>query len=268
MKISFMTFACPDWKLDQVIAGAVRHGYHGIEFRTDAQHAHGVETTADAAWRREARRKLADAGVEPCCLATSLQFATDKVAGEAPARIDLARDLGCRGLRVFCGPRPEGLSPEATREKVAAALRTAAQLAAAAGVELWLETHDSYSKASDAAAAVRLADHRSLGVNYDNMHPHRAGESLETSMEVLGSLIRHTHFHDAVGRTDVLKIVPLNTGDMPMDAMFRGLLAKGFEGYLSGEWFGTSYGANADASLAAFAYDMNRLAARYGRQLG
>ncbi|MCX5661884.1 MAG: sugar phosphate isomerase/epimerase [Planctomycetota bacterium] len=268
MKLSFMTFACEKWSLEQVIAGAVRHGYHGIEFRTDAQHAHGVEATATPAARREAKARLSDAGISACCIATSLQFATDKSLEEAPARIDLARDLGSPGLRVFCGPLPAGVTGKAAHELVAGRLRKAAERAAAAGVELWLETHDSFSKAADVAATVLLAGHSSVGINYDNMHPYRNGETLDETLKALGDLVRHTHFHDAVGKPEVVLIKPLNHGDLPMDAMFRALGSKGFDGYLSGEWFGTQYGQDSDSSLAAFAYDMRALAERNGRRLG
>lgn len=268
MKLSFMTFACEKWPLQEVIAAAVRHGYHGIEFRTDAQHAHGIEVTATPAARREAKARLADAGIDPCCLATSLQFATEKSLEEAPARIDLARDLGCTGLRVFCGPLPQGVTGKAAHELVAGRLRTAAERAEKAGVELWLETHDSFSKAADVAATVLLAGHACVGINYDNMHPYRMGETLDQTLKALGDLVRHTHFHDAVGKPEVVVIKPLNQGDLPMEAMFKALGSKGFDGYLSGEWFGTSYGPDPDSSLAAYAYDMRRLAERHGRKLG
>lgn len=267
MKISFMTFACPEWNADAVIDGAVRHGYHGIEFRTDANHQHGVEVTADASQRKRIRRRLADAGVEPCCLATSLQFATDKVLEESPARIELAASIGCPGLRVFCGPAPEGMEEQQIIETVAEQLRVGAEQAQAAGVELWLETHDTFSKAAPAGAAVRRADRPSLGINYDNMHPYRNGEPLETTVAALGDLVRHTHFHDSVAEPDTVVITPLDKGSLPMDDMFKVLINMGYDGYLSGEWFGQMYGEDADESLANFHRDMTTLAERNGVRL-
>ena len=267
MKVSFMTFACPQWRLPRVVDAAVGHGYHGIEFRTDAQHAHGIEVTSGKSQRDEARKRCRGSGIEICCLATSLQFATDHVIADAPARIELAADLECPALRVFCGPIPEGFTIEQTIEKVAAQLRQVAAVAADHNVQLWLETHDTFSLGAYAGRAVRLADHPSVGINYDNMHPFRNGESLETTIAQLSPFIRHTHFHDSVSAPDQVVIKPLDTGELPMDDMMRALLSLGYTGYLSGEWFNTMYGSEPDESLAAYYRDMKTLVERNGGEL-
>lgn len=268
MKLSFMTFACPTWPLDKVVDAAVRHHYQGIEFRTDATHAHGVEVTANREERGAIRRRLEGEGIAACCLATSLQFANEKTLRDAPARIELAADLGCPALRVFCGPRPEGLTAADLPLRVGDHLRAAADIATQHNVQLWLETHDSFCRAVDAAAAVRRADHPAVGINYDNMHPYRLGEDLEATFAALGDLIRHAHFHDAINKPDVVKILPLGKGELPMDDMFAALARTGYVGYLSGEWFNDMYGPDPDASLEQFKRDMQTLAERHGVKLG
>jgi sugar phosphate isomerase/epimerase len=251
-KISFMTFACPDCSFDQVLSLAVNHGYQGIEFRCDADHRHGVEVAASVRQRAEFRRKLADAGVDPCCLATSLQFASEDAIAEAPALIELAVSLGCHGLRVFCGPLPEGLSLENAIPRVARNLRRVAERAFHARVGLWLETHDSICRGRDAGRIVRLADHPAVGINWDNMHPARNGEALGVTWQAIGPYIRHTHLHDAVAEPGAPIITPFGQGDLPMQRMYDLLRFSGYEGYFSGEWFGIQMGADADASLLAF----------------
>ena len=59
MRYSFMTFSCPDLGLREALDLARRLGYDGIEPRTDAKHAHGVEIDAPPARRAEARRLVA-----------------------------------------------------------------------------------------------------------------------------------------------------------------------------------------------------------------
>ena len=59
MRYSFMTFSCPDLGLRNVLALARRLGYDGIEPRSAAKHAHGVEIDSPAAWRTDARRASA-----------------------------------------------------------------------------------------------------------------------------------------------------------------------------------------------------------------
>lgn len=268
MRLSFMTFACPEWPIRRIVHTALRLGYHGVEFRCDAKHAHGVEVTASSSDRRTIRKWLTDSGVEACCLATSLRFADDKVIEAAPSRIELAADIGCPALRVFCGPIPEGLDLAGTIDKVASNLREVAPIAAQAGVQLWLETHDTMCKAAPAAAAVRAANHPAVGLNYDNMHPFRLGESLTETETAITGLVRHTHFHDSINSPDTVVIKPIGEGELPIDDMFRMLVAMDYRGYLSGEWFNDQYGPDPESSLARFHSDMTNLASRFGVTLG
>lgn len=251
MKISFMTFACPQLSFDEVISLAVRHAYQGIEFRCDAGHQHGVELAATPEQRAEYRRKLVEAGVEACCLATSLQFVNKVAVDQSPALIDLAADLGCPGLRVFCGPLPAGLDIDNAVPIVAEHLRCVVERALYSGVKLWLETHDSVSKGVYAGRIVRLVDHPALAINWDNMHPYRNGEALATTWQAIAPFIQHTHFHDAVADPGAPVITPFGQGQLPVQAMFDLLHQVGYQGYYSGEWFDTQMGADADASLEA-----------------
>jgi sugar phosphate isomerase/epimerase len=251
MKISFMTFACPQLSFDEVISLAVRHAYQGIEFRCDAGHKHGVELAATAEQRAVYRRELADAGVEPCCLATSLQFVNKAAVDQAPALIDLAADLGCPALRVFCGPLPASLDIENAVPIVAEHLRHVVERALYTGIKLWLETHDSISKGVYAGRIVRLVDHPALAINWDNMHPYRNGEALADTWQAISPFIQHTHFHDALADPGAPVITPFGQGQLPVQAMFELLRQAKYNGYYSGEWFDTQMGADADASLEA-----------------
>ena len=268
MKISFMTFACPVYTFDQVVSLALRQGYGGIEFRCDSEHKHGVMVESSKAQRVEFRRKLGDAGLEACCLATSLQFVQKEAAEEALARIELAVDMGCPGLRVFCGPLAQGMSIEDAILRVARNLRRVAERASYAGVRLWLETHDSISKGVHAGRIVRLVNHPAVGINWDNMHPYRNGESLKTTWEAIGPFVQHTHFHDSLASPrkgqsgaspDQVVITPFGEGELPIQRMYDLLRFAGYEGYFSGEWFETQMGPDPDSSLRAFKDGLLRL---------
>lgn len=268
MKISFMTFACPEWSLTQVLEAARRHGYHGLELRVGSSHGHGVEISCTPEQRAEARAQVDAAGVELPCLATSLKLIDPACLEQSRAMAQLAADLGCPALRIFCG----GLNPdEPAAEQFRRAgqrLREMAQITGAFGVKLLLETHDSISKAVDAATVLRAAgDPPGVSYNYDNMHPYRMGEPLAETFKALEGRIGHSHFHDAVNAADQVQITPLGQGQMPMDEMFAALRETGYAGYLSGEWFGQQYGATPDESLAAFRADMQTLADRHGARL-
>lgn len=268
MKLSFMTFACPEWTLPQVLQAAQQHGYHGVELRVDAHHSHGVEVETGPAQRREVARMIRESGIEPCCLATSLQFVNPESVNEAGPLIALANEMGAPALRVFCGPLPDGANLADAVDRVATHLHHAGHEAVQAGVQLWLETHDTFSKAHDAAAAVHRADHPAVGINYDNMHPYRKGETIEESFAAMGELIRHAHFHDAMNHPEQVVIKPVGEGELPIDEMFAALVKAGYAGYLSGEWFGTMYGTDAETSLARYRDDMTALAEKFGVKLG
>jgi sugar phosphate isomerase/epimerase len=266
MKICFLTFACPQWSNPEIIQAAKRHRYHGIDFRIDEGHAHGVETTASNSFRADIRRRLEDANLESPCLATSMQLNLTKSLEEAPARIELAADIGCKGIRVFCGPAPDDKATPEVISTVGARLRAMAEQSSQARVEIWLEAHDTLHRGLDAAAAIRAADHPAVGIVYDNMHPYRMHEPLDQTFQALAGLIRHTHMHDADAddRLHVATIKPLDQGAMPMNEMIQRLARSGYDGYLGGEWFDDVYGATPDSSLASFRQQMDLLSARNG----
>ncbi|MBI2299878.1 MAG: sugar phosphate isomerase/epimerase [Armatimonadetes bacterium] len=259
MKLSFMTFACPEWELSEILSVAAELGYDGVEPRIDANQRHGLEVTLDAEGRREARRRAADAGVELCCLATSLQFIKlgreerAELREEARERIELAAELGIPGMRVFGGPVPEGVGLVEAFQAAARNLRDAGEMAQEAGVELWVETHDSLSKAALCAQVVRAADHPAVSFNYDVMHPYRCGEPLGTTFEALGERIRHTHWHDCVAAPDTVEITRFGEGNLPLADILAGLRERRYDGYLSGEWFNEQLGATPRESLRHYA---------------
>lgn len=260
MKTAFMTFACPQWSWEEVIAGAARHGYDGIEWRIDAGHAHGVELALSPAERARVKAHLADAHVASACLATSLQFVHPHAISDAPARLDLAADLGAPGLRVFCGGLPEGITLDDAIERVADGLSQVAKLAQARGVGLWLETHDSMNRGAPVAAVLERVNHPSVAANWDNMHPYFNGETFDQTKRALQGRIAHTHFHDALSG-DPGMIVPFGQGNLPCADMLHFLRDEDFDGYLSGEWFNDKMGATPDDALAAYISGLRRVLA-------
>jgi sugar phosphate isomerase/epimerase len=138
---------------------------------------------------------------------------------------------------------PEGVSMQQAMEVAAEHLRTVGEVAQGAGIELWLETHDTFSKGKHAGQVVELASHPAVQINYDVMHPLRNGESLDQTFEALNGYIRHAHWHDCLLDPKQVAITRFGEGEMPLVDILRRLDAVGFEGFLSGEWFGDQLGA-------------------------
>jgi sugar phosphate isomerase/epimerase len=272
MKLSFMTFACPTWTVPEIIDGARRFGYHGVELRVDGGHAHGVEVATDANNRREAVARFHEAGVDLPCLATSLQMARSGEAGRAQREaalplLDLAAELGARGLRVFGGEpvRDDEATSESTsitrEEATEWAADNLSRLAGEAqerGVQFWLETHDYFRLGRDTAAVIRRVNHPAVLCNWDVMHPQCNGEDFAQTRVLLDGLVAHTHFHDTHS-ADPHTICTFGEGVLPLLEMLRWLREQGFNGYLSAEYFGDSLGAGPEQSLPLWANGCRRL---------
>jgi sugar phosphate isomerase/epimerase len=238
MKLSFMTFACPEWSLAQVIKGAQAYAYDGFEPRVQANHAHGIELNAAAADRRRAAAMVRDAGVAISCVATSCRFATADAAQRKSnveslrQHLELARDLGSSRLRVFGGNLPEGLDLDGAIQIVAEDLAQAADFAAQCGVTICLETHDAFSLGRSVGRVLGAVNHDSVRANWDVMHPYRRGEDLAETIRALDGRIAHVHFHDS---SDEGRACVPGDGWLPVAEFFRALARQKFDGYVSAE---------------------------------
>ncbi len=246
MKISFMTWACPDWTLSQVLTAAVRWGYDGVEPRAEANQQHGIEITATKKERHTIRKQFEDMGVEMSCIATSRKYALidDEERRESidltKRYIELAADLGCPNIRVFGGPTPKEISREDAQKLVAEALAELGPFAAEHNVVVCLETHDDYSLADWAAATVKMAGAPGLGIVWDIMHPYRHGQTIQQAFDAVKDLVRHCHVHDgkrpADGGPAGWELALMGEGDIPHDEAVKLLATIDFQGHLSGEY--------------------------------
>lgn len=241
MKYAFMTFSCPDWTLDEVLAAAQRYGYDGVELRVDANHKHGVELSNSAAQRAAAKTKAAASSVALCCVATSCKFADPTLAAQnvtaARERIDLAADLGASALRVFGGQIPTGVTREQAIDSLVQSLAALAEQAAARGVQIALETHDDWCDPQHVQTVVSRVNHPNIGVNWDYQHTTRVAKtSVDAAFNLLRPYIRHVHFHDGTLAADKLEFLPIGQGAYDHGRVLALLQSIDYQGYLSGEW--------------------------------
>jgi sugar phosphate isomerase/epimerase len=246
MQISFMTWACPDWTLTEVLTGAIKYGYDAVEPRVEANHKHGIDLDTTKKERKQIRASFEDTGIACCCLATSRTFSmADEVARRESIEltrkyIDLAHDLGCPNLRVFGGQTPKEVAFADAKKYVAEALGECAQFAAKAGVYLCFETHDAYCDSADALEVVTAAAHPNAAICWDIMHPFRMGEPFAETFANVKDHVRHCHVHDGVrpedGGPNGWKMALMGEGDIPHQEPFTLLAGMGYTGALSGEW--------------------------------
>lgn len=241
MKVSFMSFSCPELDLDEALSVAKRYGYAGFEPRTSCGHRHGIEVGASARFLREAKEKTADTGISICCLATGCGFSDPE---QNAANLDLARRsielasfVGAPVLRVFGGRIPIGMERTRSEQAIVESLSKLAEDARSHGVTVCIETHDDWCDPRNVARILRAVDRPSIAANWDIMHPVlTAGTSVTSAFGILKPWVRHVHVHDGTKTGERLVFLPIGSGAVDHATALGLLLASGYEGYASGEW--------------------------------
>ncbi|MFJ6135591.1 sugar phosphate isomerase/epimerase family protein [Kitasatospora sp. NPDC092286] len=215
MPLALATLGLPGLPLDRAAALAAEHGWHGLELRcADGQ---PVRLGLDADERRRTARLLSAAGVVPLTLASYVGVAAPgpdaPVLAGLTAHLRLAADLGCRRLRVFPHGGP-GPAAEAD-ERAVRRLRGAAPQAAALGVRILVETHDSHRAGDALAPLLRRVGHPAVGALWDLLHTWLAGETPAQTYRALGPHLGYVQVKD-VASADDLTPLPLGAGVLPI----------------------------------------------------
>jgi sugar phosphate isomerase/epimerase len=133
------------WDLPTILKVCKSVGLSPVELRTS--HKHGVEPGLAREQRREVRQRFADAGIDIWGCGTTCEFHSPD-PGEVQKQIEtckrfveLAADLGARGVKVRPNGLPKGVPVEKTLEQIGRSLIPCGQAAADANVEIWVEVH-------------------------------------------------------------------------------------------------------------------------------
>ena len=244
MDICFMTFSCPDYELDKVLATAIRYGYDGVEPRAQAEHKHGVEVSTTKKVRARIQAQFADAGIKMSCIATSCRYnlaeqrERQEMIETTKQHIELASNCGCPALRVFGGSTPEGMDFADSKQYVAECLAAVADWAKDHNVYVCLETHDAFWRAADDGYVVAQLNHPNICINWDVMHCIRAGETVTEAFERVKDHVKHVHVHDGSFNEEGgdLEMCLMGEGMLPYDEAIKLLATVGYDGALSGEW--------------------------------
>src|SRR5690349_4949595 len=103
MKFAFSTVCAPTWDFPTLLARAKEYGYDGIELRALTDRSAGNPFMTDPA---KLRSLFENAGIEICCLASSISMSQNKrkdaaAADELRLYIDTAEKLGCPIVKIF-----------------------------------------------------------------------------------------------------------------------------------------------------------------------
>ncbi len=181
-----------------VLEGA---GFEGVELRTG--HKHGVEPSISQEERVKVRRRFAQSKIRLVSYGTTCRFQSPDAAERkqqvdiAKQFVDLAHDTGALGIKIQPMGFADGVSKETTIQYFGTSLHELGDYGAAKGVEIWMEVHGKgTSDPPVAAAIVRAAGHRNVGVCWNSNPQDLTNGSVKESFDLLKPWIKSVHLHE------------------------------------------------------------------------
>jgi len=229
MKLGLVTYnMAKDWDLDTIIERCEETGFQGVELRTT--HAHKVESNLAAEERKAVREKFKGSRVELVSLGTAFEYHSSDAAvvqkniAGTKEYLELAKDVGCRGIKV----RPNGLPPEVPVEKtlqqIGEALRECGVVGEKLGVEIWLEVHgQGTSHVPHIRTIMDVANHPFVKVCWNSNPTDVADGSILSNLDLVKNKIGSVHMRD------------LDDENYPYLELFAVLKKVGFSGYCFAE---------------------------------
>ena len=228
MKLSLDTYSiCQTMSLDHLLGVLVDNRFAAVEYRCEAGQAHGVELEAGPEQRRKLRARIEEQGLAVSVLSTGQRFESPDpevrtAAVERSKRfVELAGDMGARGIRVFGNDFPPGVSREEVIRYVGESLRAIGEFAEGSGVDVLLEMHGQFYYWGYALGAVRAAQNPRVAINYNSDPRDLVDGSVAFVLEQVADEIRHVHLHD------------LADTSFPYRELLGALASRGYQGYLS-----------------------------------
>lgn len=244
MKLAFSTLGCPDWELQEIVAGARRWSYEGVELRA-------VGGSLDLLSRAEfapaqlatTRNHFEDNGLEVCCVDTSCTFHATEANERANqvkialAHADLAAQLGAPLIRVFPDKIQAGADREQTRDWIVSGLREIAERLPD-GVNVGLETHGDFARTECAAEIVTRANHPQVKVIWDVANSVAAGDAIQEAARTVRPYLAHVHLRDAKPVSGAEHWLPVlaGCGRVSFAEAIAAIRELEYDGFVSFEW--------------------------------
>lgn len=229
-----------DWDLPTILNVCRQVGIAAFEARTT--HKHGIERNLSPAQRADIRRQFADSGIVFWGCGTACEYhspdpmVVKRNIEETKEFLQLAKDLGGRGVKVRPNGVPKGADPARTFDQIGRALRECGRAAADLGLEVWLEVHGAVtSLPKNIRTMLDACDHPAVGACWNSNATDLVNGSIAESFELLKKDIKHVHINDL--EQDA-------SGKYPYRDLFQRLKAIGYDRYTMCE-YGKSFDPSA-----------------------
>jgi hypothetical protein len=204
MRFGFTTYQWgKDWDIPALIANCEKAGAFGVELRTSASYAHGVELEISAERRQEVKRRFAGSPVALVGIASGERFdspdpeALKTAVEKAKGYVKLSRDVGSSGVRVFPNDFHRDVPREQTIAQIARALNAVGAYATDLGQQVRLEAHGSAGELSTLRAILEQVTEKSVRVKLNSDKRDTQGKGLEHNLNLVKDYLGDTiHAHD------------------------------------------------------------------------
>jgi sugar phosphate isomerase/epimerase len=245
--IAFSTLGCPAWDWPKILVFAHDHGFSAVELRGLQGNMDLPSNPIFAPERIEQTKKEIQAqNLRIANLGSSATLYFEDPARRAKELsdgrrfIDLASALGAPYVRVFGGKAETDKAPvpdEATKKRVASALRELGEYAGPKNVTVIVESHDHFTSSATLKDVLTAADSEHVALLWDAHHTFAtSNEEPEFTVKQLGQWIRHTHLKDSVGSGEDRKYVLTGRGNVPIERQIKALQSIGYKGFYCFEW--------------------------------
>lgn len=192
-----------DWDIPTMLANLQRAQVLGVELRTSASYAHGVEVSLNAEQRREVRKRFADSPVTLVGIASAERLdwpEPDKLRAAieaAKAHLLLSRDVGASGVRVFPNQWHPNVPHEKTIEQIARALNELGAFAADCGQEVRLEAHGAAGDLPTLRTIMEQVRQPRVRLKLNSDARDAQGPGFEANFNLVKNYLGHTlHLHN------------------------------------------------------------------------
>lgn len=204
-KLGIVTYnVAADWDVPTILKVLKETGLYCVELRTT--HKHGVEPSLSLDQRREIKNRFADAGIVLWGLGTVCEFHSPDAAvvskniETCKQFLELAHDLGARGVKVRPNGLPKNVPEEKTLEQIGKALIPCGKEAANFGLEVWVEVHGSgTSHPPRMKTIMQTANHPNVGVTWNSNKEDIKDGSVKPYFEMLKPWIKSCHINSIYG---------------------------------------------------------------------
>lgn len=192
-----------DWDIPTMIANLQQAEVYGVELRTSAKYAHGVEPEMNQDRRREVKKQFADSPIKLVGIASAerLDWPEPARLKEAIERIKahlkLSQDVGASGVRVFPNQFHPNVPHERTIEQIATALNQLAAATADSGQEIRLEAHGPAGALPTIRAIMDRVTNPHVRVKLNSDVRDTQGGGFEHNFNLVKGFLGHTiHLHN------------------------------------------------------------------------